>query len=283
MAGGPTSGKRQPASAILAPTTTLASGKRMNLSSVRRGDVAAIIVGLGFGPLAEAEPRRAEELEQLRINTGYIIEAGELEIDIIPSYFDYDGASERNIEAELEFAVSERLMFEVEVPYRWVDVDGGGEDLSGVGNIEVGAKWLVAERGAWATAFNVDVELPGSDDDGIADDLWGVELALPMSFYFADSHTRLHVEPGVEWKEHEGFEEQLLNIALEHRPNGSSNFALQLGSNVVREEGDVEAYLIPAFEVAATTVPFQFGMGIAAGLTSESANWGVLLDFEVEF
>lgn len=254
----------------------------MNIPSVRRLGAATIVVALGFAPWAGAEPPRAEELEQLRINTGYIIEAGEFEIDIVPTYFDHDGASHQSIEAEFEYALTERLMFELEVPYRRVSIDGG-EDRNGIGNIELGAKWLVAERGASATAFNIDVELPASDHEpGIAEDLWGVELTLPMSFYFADRHTRLHVEPGVGWEEHEGFEEQLLNVAVEHRPNGG-NFALQLGSNMVREESDVEAYLVPAFEVAATTVPFQFGMAVAAGLTSESANWGVLLDFEVEF
>jgi hypothetical protein len=141
---------------------------------------------------------------------------------------------------------------------------------------------LLTERGNFAMAFNAGVELPASDELGLADDLWGVELTVPVSVYFPERYLTVHVEAGVEWQEHEGFEEQLLNIALEHRPRGG-NFALQLGSNIVREAGDMEAYLVPAFEVAATTVPFQFGMGVAAGLTSESANWGVLLDFEVEF
>ncbi len=68
---------------------------------------------------AGAEPRLAEELEQLRINTAYIIEKGELEMDIVPSYFDYEEAQHREVEAELEYAVSDRLMFEVEVPYHW--------------------------------------------------------------------------------------------------------------------------------------------------------------------
>jgi hypothetical protein len=58
---------------------------------------------------------------------------------------------------------------------------------------------------------------------------------------------------------------------------------LQLGSNITREEGDVEAYIAPAFELAAVGSPFQFGMALPVGITSESANWGVLFDLEVEF
>jgi hypothetical protein len=72
----------------------------MNTSLARRLDAAAIIVGLGFGALATAEPRRAEELEQLRINTAYPIESGEFEIDIVPSYFDYGDAHHHGVEAE---------------------------------------------------------------------------------------------------------------------------------------------------------------------------------------
>lgn len=254
----------------------------MQTLSARLAGAAVIAVGLGFVTVVAAEPRRAEELEQLRINTAYVIERGELEMDIVPTYFDYDGAEHHEVQAELEYAVSDRLMVELEVPYRRLSPDGG-RDVDGTGNVEVGAKWLVTDRGSFAVGFNVGVELPaGSNRPGIADDLWGVELSLPVSVQFPARSMSLHIEPGVEWEQHEGFEEQLLNIALEHRPAGR-NFALQLGSNFVREEGDVEAYLIPAFEVAATTVPFQFGMGVAAGLTSESANWGVLFDLEVEF
>lgn len=255
----------------------------MNIPRARPVDVAVIIAGLGCGTMAAAEPPRAEELEQLRINTAYIIEPGEFEIDIVPFYFDYGGARHHGVEAELEYALSERLMLEVEVPYHWVSFDGAGGDLDGAGNVELAAKWLLTERGSFAMGFNVGVELPASDErPRIAEDRWGVELTAPVSFHFPDRYLRLHIEPGVEWQEYEGFEEQLLNIALEHRPQGG-NFALQLGSNFVREAGDVEAYLVPAFEVASATGPFQFGMGIAAGLTSESANWGVLFDLEVEF
>jgi len=224
-----------------------------------------------------AEPRLAEELEQLRINTAYIIDKGELEMDIVPSYFDYDDARHRGVEVELEYAVSDRLMVEVEVPYHW------RENLDGKGNVEVGAKWQLTQSDAFAAAFNVGVELPaGSERPDIASDLWGVELTLPLSFRFPDSQMSLHIEPGVEWEEHEGFEEQMLNIAVEHRP-GDSILTLQLGSNITREEDDVEAYLAPAFELAAAGSPFQFGMALPIGLTSESANWGVLFDLEIEF
>jgi hypothetical protein len=232
---------------------------------------------------AGAEPRLAEELEQLRINTAYIIEKGEFEVDIVPSYFDYQDAQHRSVEAELEYAVSDRLMFEVEVPYHWRSFDGVDEDIDGKGNVEVGAKWQLTQRGNFAAAFNVGVELPaGSERPDIANDLWGVELTVPLSFRFPESHMSLHIEPGVEWEEHEGFEEQLLNVALEYRP-GDSLLTLQLGSNITREEDDVEAYIAPAFELAAAGSPFQFGMALPIGLTSESANWGVLFDLEIEF
>lgn len=253
----------------------------MNICSARVLHVAMASAGLGWTASLGAAPPRAEELEQLRINTAYIIEAGEFEIDIVPFYFDYDDGQRRGVEAEFEYAISERLMVELEVPYHWVSSEGVERD--GTGNVEVAAKWLLTERGGFAMAFNMGVGLPASEElPGVAEDLWGVELTAPMSLHFPDRHMRVHIEPGVEWREHEGFEEQLLNLAVEHRPRGG-NLALQLGSNIVREEGDVEAYLVPSIEVAATSVPFQFGMAVATGLTSESANWGVLLDFEVEF
>ena len=255
----------------------------MNIPFARSLNVAAIIIGLGLGTSVTAQTHRAEELEQLRINTAYLIEAGEFEIDIVPSFFDYGDERQHSVEAEFEYAISEGLMVELEVPYHWVSLDGAAGDRDGAGNVEIAAKWSLTERGNFAMAFNAGVALPASDDElAVAEDLWGVELTAPVSFHFPDRYMTLHIEPGVEWHEHEGFEEQLLNVALEHRPQGGA-FALQLGSNFVREEGEVEAYLVPAFEVAATSVPFQFGLGVAAGLTSESANWGVLLDFEVEF
>ncbi|HEY0683073.1 MAG TPA: hypothetical protein VGD45_12135 [Steroidobacter sp.] len=253
------------------------------MSGARLLQMAATIAGLTVTSNIVAEPNRAEELEHLRIDTGYIIEAGELEVNIVPSYFDYDGERRQEIEAELEYAISDRLMVEVEVPYRRMSFDGAGEDIDGAGNVELGAKWLLAEGENFSGSFGVGVALPSSDDrPGISDDLWGVDLSVPFTLRFPDRSMSLHVEAGMEWKEQEGFEEQLLNVAIERRPDGR-NITLQLGSNIVHEESDWEAYLIPAFEIAATAIPFQFGMGVAAGLTSESADWGLLADFEVEF
>lgn len=257
----------------------------MNPFRTRFVDVAivagAALASLASGAATGAETPRAEELEQLRINTAYIIEAGEFEIDIVPFYFDYDDRLHRGVEAEFEYAISERFMVEIEVPYHWVSGDGGR--LDGTGNVEVAGKWLLTERGGFAMSFNLGVALPASDEiPDVAEDAWGVEMTVPISLHFPDRYIRVHIEPGVEWQEHEGLEEQLLNVAVEHRPGGG-NIALQLGSNLRRESGDLEAYLVPSLEVNSPTSTFQFGMAVATGLTSESANWGVLLDFEVEF
>jgi hypothetical protein len=257
----------------------------MNRLCVRYVDIATVagaaIASVGCGVAAKAETPRAEELEQLRINTAYIIEAGEFEIDVVPFYFDRDDGYHRGVEAEFEYALSERFMMELEVSYHSVSTDDGQRD--GVGNVEVAGKWLLSERGGFAMSLNLGVELPaGHEIPQGAEDAWGAELTLPVSLHFPARYTRLHIEPGVQWQEHEGFEQQLLNVAVEHRPGGG-NIALQLGSNIVREHGDVEAYLVPAFEISSSGTPLQFGMAVAAGLTSESAHWGVLLDFEIEF
>src|SRR5687768_9519514 len=105
----------------------------MNIFSARHLKPALLIAGLGFGSTAAAELPRAEELEQLRINTAYIIEAGEFEIDVVPSYFDHGEARHYGIEAEFEYAISERVMVEVEVPYYRVSVDDIAADEDGIG------------------------------------------------------------------------------------------------------------------------------------------------------
>ena len=255
----------------------------MNSAFVRLVHLAALMAALTTTFETRAEPHRAEELEQLRINTGYIIEAGEFEVNIVPSYFDYADQRHQDVEAELEYAISDRLMVEIEVPYRWLSFDGDGEDIDGARNVELGAKWLLAAGEDFAASFGVGVALPsGNDRPDISSDLWSVDLSLPLTYRFSEKSMSLHVELGAEWEEQEGFEEQTINVAIERRPEGS-NMTLQLGGNFIREDGDLEAYLIPAFEIAATTIPFQFGMGVAAGLTSDSADWGLLADFEVEF
>lgn len=255
----------------------------MNIASHRLARMAAVMAGLAAAWNIRAEPNRAEELEQLRINTGYIIEAGEFEVNIVPSYFDYDDERQQDVEAELEYAITDRLMVEIEVPYRWLSFDGGDADIDGARNVELGAKWLMAEGENFAASIGVGVALPaGHDRPDIASDLWGMDVSVPVTWRFPNQPMSLHVEFGAEWQEQEGFEEQMINVAVERRPAGS-NVTLQLGGNFIRDEGDLEAYLIPAFEIAASTIPFQFGVGVAAGLTSDSADWGLLMDFEVEF
>lgn len=255
----------------------------MRIALVRFMQIAVVMTGVITASGLRAEPNRAEELEQLRINTGYIIEAGEFEVNIVPSYFAYQDQRHQDVEAELEYAISDRLMVEIEVPYRWLSFDGDDQDIDGTRNVELGAKWLLAEGDDFSASVGVGVALPaGNDRPDIASDAWGVDVSVPLTYRFSERSMSLHIEVGAEWEEEEGFDEQLLNLAVERRPEGS-NVTLQLGSNFIREDGDLEAYLIPAFEIAATTIPFQFGMGAAAGLTSDSADWGLLVDFEVEF
>jgi hypothetical protein len=234
---------------------------------------------------AYADPEavaRPAEIEQLRTNTAYVVEEGEVEIDLVPSYFDHVDFDEYGVEAELEFGVSERVMLELEVPYRKVHYRSA-RDSDGLGNVEVAAKYLFTDQGHFAAAINLGIAVPAGDQrQGIASDLWAVELSVPVSFRFPNVHGSLHLELGTEWEEHEGFEETFANVACEYRTS-RGGVAWQLGGNFAYEEDELEAYVIPAFEVAASELPFQFGLGIPVGLGSNAADWGILVDLEVEF
>jgi hypothetical protein len=106
---------------------------------------AAFVIASMFAGSVGAEPRRAEELEQLRTNTGYVIEKSELELDVVPSYFDYEDARHGGIEVELEYGVSDRFMVEIEAPYQWRSF-ADGTDVDDMGNLQV----LPLTCGAWS-------------------------------------------------------------------------------------------------------------------------------------
>ena len=252
--------------------------------SWRSKPFAPLLLSMTTG-IARADPEagtRPEEIEQLRTNTAYVVETGEVEIDLVPSYFDYGARREYGAEVELEFGVSERFMLELEVPWRKVDFRSAG-DRDGLGNVEVAGKFTFTDRDNFAAAINLGIEVPaGHERQDIASDLWAVELSVPVSLQFPSIHSSVHLELGTEWEEHEGFEEAFINVAFEYRTS-PSKVAWQLGGNFAHEEDELEAYVIPAFEVAVATLPLQFGIGIPVGLGSNAADWGVLIDLEVEF
>ena len=97
--------------------------------------------------------------------------------------FDYNPRSEtglrkQEIGAEVEWPLSRRLGLIFEVPYVFVDSDGGGT-TDGFGNLAVSPRLLLAEYERFLMAFNLEVETTtGTTKGGIAED----EVALAPSF-----------------------------------------------------------------------------------------------------
>src|SRR5262245_57192606 len=64
---------------------------------------------------------RPEEIEQIRTKTAYVLDQGEVEVDLVGSFLRFDEGGrkvdESRLMVELEIGVTDWLMAEIEVPY----------------------------------------------------------------------------------------------------------------------------------------------------------------------
>ncbi|UCD50286.1 MAG: hypothetical protein JSW27_22500, partial [Phycisphaerales bacterium] len=88
------------------------------------------------------------------------------------------GEDEHEIEAELEWALTRRLGFVVEMPYASVDPDDEGA-VDGFGDLAVSPRLLLAEYERFLLAFALEVETPTGSTRG---DLGSGQVALAPSF-----------------------------------------------------------------------------------------------------
>ena len=86
--------------------------------------------------------------------------------DLLVDY-NYNRKSDENeheIATELEWPLTRRLAFIVEVPYTFIDPKQGSS-VDGIGDIGLGTRVLLAEYEKFLLAFNLEVETPTGDSD----------------------------------------------------------------------------------------------------------------------
>lgn len=226
-----------------------------------------------------------EEIEQVRTKTAYVLDVGEVEVDLVGSYlhFDEDGVErdETRLFVEVEIGVTDWLMAEIEIPYLFLNPDRGRGER-GWGDVELELKAGVP--GDWqGIELGVGIEvslLTGDADEGLGspETELGVFAAASRRF----DAVAVHVQAGVEVAE-EARPEYELNVAVDATPWGRP-VSLLLALNGEIEPGEAPGWsLVPGFEVRFEEPDLQFGAGFPVGLTEEAEEWGVIVDVEVEF
>lgn len=221
-----------------------------------------------------------EEIEVVRTRTAYVLDQGEVELDMIGSFSRIEEDGERldvtELVAELEGGLTDWLMLEIEVPYLflnpgprgWGDVElelKAGQPLGDDLHVAVGAEVSI---------------LTGDEDKGL-----GAEEA-ELGFFAAASRRMgpwaAHLQLGLEVADGSKPEYEL-NAAVQAEPWGGG-LSLYLALNGEIEPGEGPGWsIVPGFEARLEEPEIEVGAGFPVGLTDEAEDWGVIVNVEIEF
>jgi hypothetical protein len=228
---------------------------------------------------------REEEIEHLRAGTAYVLDAGELEVNLVAEFlrFRNDERKSRDVHAraELEYGITDRLMAEVEYTYLFLRPEGGG-GTNRPGDIEVEAKYLFLDLGDFAAAAGLSagsvVEWEPEEDE--------IERNYAVEGFGAVSWTPCpdlcaHVTAGLEAVRHEA-PERFVSAALEYIPFGRE-VVLQVGLTSEAEGSrSPETALGPGIFLRLEEPEIRIGVGVPIGLSERAPDWAVLVNLEIE-
>lgn len=218
----------------------------------------------------------------MRITTPYTIEAGEIEVAVVPSYLDFRMSTESEFLTEIEFGVLDPLLLELEIPFRRVDADGEPPH-GGLADIAFSLKYRLPRLEALQlqSAIGAEMSLPTGDEDrglGMEDPVFEAFVALQRDFgpwtVVTDFVWEMqnNEKPQFEW-----------NGAVVWRP-GEEPFFAMLGMNVGLDEfesgGEPETSLVPGLEYRLDEL--SLGLGVPIGLSHDAQDIGMILLIEFE-
>lgn len=220
-----------------------------------------------------------EEIEQIRVKTAYVLDPGEVEVDLVGSFLRFEEGDETELILEVEAGVTDWLLAEIEIPYLFLNPEEGRGER-GVGDVELELKAKIpGEWNGLELAIGIEASfLTGDEDEGLGapDTRIGAFAALSRRFELF----LLHLELGAEAAEEVRAEYEVA-AAVDVRPWGRVfSFLLAVNGEIERGEGPGWT-LVPGFDVRFDEI--QGGVGIPLGLSEEAEDWGVLVDVEFEF
>jgi hypothetical protein len=221
-----------------------------------------------------------EEIEQLRTQTAYVLDAGEIESDLVVSYLESSDLSLTRIDLEIEFGVTDSLMLEIEVPYLFRDPHPGRR-TDGFGDLDLEGKYLLYSRLPFTVGAGIEIGLPSGDEDkGLGDGEveYGFFAACSVEFGLLSAHVEMAAE--TDWDETAEYE---VNVALDFRPWGREfSFHVGMNSEFSREALPYWA-ILTGIEARPQAWEVQAGVAALFGLGEHAGEWGILFDAEIEF
>lgn len=198
----------------------------------------------------------------------------------------------------VEYGLTDRLQVEGGIVF-WRDLEvfddeAGAQRHSGIGDLELGLKYSLAPSDGIDVAFGIELTLPTGDSDReLGEDAWvyepfvilGADLGaashLTLSFAYGIVDPRSTAEDEEEASENEF--EIGVGIVRAFGPAWRASLELSAESEDLGESwSESESFLTPGL-IYKGVDDMEFGLGLAIGLTRESADQMVLGSFNIEF
>ncbi len=236
------------------------------------------------GDAAEAWPRE-EEIEHLRANTAYVLDAGEIEVNLVAEFLRFRDEERKSRDiycrAELEYGITDRLMAEVEYSYLFLRPDGEN-GTNRPGDVEVEAKYLLLDLGAFACAAGLSagsvIEWETEEDE--IERNYAIEGFGAVSWALRHDLCA-HAAAGLEAVHHEA-PERFFNAALEYIPFGREVVFQAALTSEAEGSRSPETALGPGVFFRLEEPEIRVGVGVPIGLSGRAADWAVLVNLEIE-
>jgi hypothetical protein len=174
----------------------------------------------------------------------------------------------------LEYGLTDQLDVVFEAPYLYSVGDEG--HVNGLGDVELGVLYNLINNESWVMSVALETSLTTGDEDKELGEEHG-EWTPSLLFATQAGQAQLFFGIGGEFSDGESATTLSAAMAFELR---SMTAVLEL-NGAFGDEGD-EAYFVAGL-VGKLSDNKELQVGISTGLTDDSADWGLIVKWNVEF
>ncbi len=208
-------------------------------------------------------------------------EHGELQIGAAAVHFDDSEIDSTQVSVVLEYGITDRFQAAIEIPYLFLNAHGDGateirDNPQGLGDVRIGALFNVVNRDDHVISIALEVSMTnGNEGDGLGEE--HTEWEPSVLYATQAGSAQVYASAGFENTSEESAFTYSAAIAY---PLNRFISILELSGSSGGEE--TTAHIVPG---AVWRLPreMELGLGVPIGINDEAEDWGIILNWNVEF
>lgn len=250
-----------------------------------------LVIGLNLSPTAYADEDNLSPFVQelLLSNSGDNQELGEWQWAVSSQYLDLEQSKMSMFSTELEYGITSRFTLGLELPYAYIKPERGNS-INGLGNIELSALYRLLEQDDYYLSIAVEKSFDTAAEDIAESQEDGWELDLIYLRQVAYNH-QLKASFITEFEDDENSHQVtvawMYNLAEVATAVELSRYDSvendELESSPEQAESSDDAWQVALSAVWQYDDDQEIQLGMPIGLSGDIADWGLTLNWSVEW